>query len=88
MLQFFVRVAASRWTKILLVLLWALSLLFMINRGWVNESSETLPGGGTLHRTNYFDIRRNYLFVWLTLILIAYFAHMFKQRSLGYYGCN
>ena len=86
MLRLLVRVATSRWTKTLLVVLWFLNLLFMINRGWVNESWETLPGGGTLHRTNYFDIRRNYAFVWLTLILIAYLANMFKQRSLGYYG--
>jgi hypothetical protein len=86
MLKLLVRIASSRWTKIAVLLLWLISLLSMINRGWINESWEMLPGEGALQRSNYFDVRRNYLFVWLTLIVVAYLAHIFKQRSLGYYG--
>jgi uncharacterized membrane protein YeaQ/YmgE (transglycosylase-associated protein family) len=87
MLKRLVHIAGSRWTKILIVLLWILSLLLMIERGWVKESWENQSGGGSiLTGRNYFDIHRNALFVWMTLILIGYLAHKFKQRSLGYFG--
>src|SRR3954469_11052185 len=85
MLKRIVDIASSRWTKFVLLGLWILSLLWMINRGWVWESWEVVPGG-IEHRRNYFDIKRTPLFVWLTLILLGYIAHRLKRHSLGYYG--
>lgn len=85
-LRFLVHIANTRWMKALLVGVWLLSLLWMVNRGWVWESWQALPSGGIEHQQNYFDIRRNSLFVWSTLVLVAYLAHWFRQRSLGYYG--
>lgn len=86
MLKSLVQMASSWWTKGFLLVLWLLSLLFMVERGWVWESQEWLPDGGLLYRYKYWDIERTPLFVWLSLILLGYFAHLFRQRSLGYYG--
>ncbi len=85
MLELLVRMFASRWTKFMFLGLWVTSLLWMLERGWVWESWEVVPGGME-HRLNYFEIQRTPLFVWLSLILLGYLAHMLKIRSLGYYG--
>lgn len=58
----------------------------MISGGWVGYSWEALPNGQRLYRYNYFEIKRNYAFVWMTLIGIAYLANGLKRRWLGQYG--
>jgi hypothetical protein len=85
MLKKIVKIASSRWTKSAIATFWLLSMLLMIERGWVWESWKVVPEG-IEHRTNYFEIHRTALFVWLTLILLGYLAYYFKRRSLGYYG--
>jgi uncharacterized membrane protein len=33
-----------------------------------------------------FDIEHTRVFIWLTMVLLGYAAHSFRQWSLGYYG--
>lgn len=72
-------------TKIAVFVFWFLALLWMVQRGWVWESSEVVSGG-IEHSRNYFDIHRTALFIWLTLILMAYAAHQFRAWSKVYSG--
>ena len=86
MLKFLIKIAKFRWTKLLILSIWILSLLLMIDRGWVVDSWEWLPNGMKEHKQNYFDIKRNSFFIWTTFILFAYMANGLRKRSLGYYG--
>jgi hypothetical protein len=85
MLKRIAAISSSRWTIAILGITWLLSLLYMIDRGWVWESWEAVPGG-VEHRSNYFDIRRTPTFIWLTLIVFGYAAYFLRLRFLGYYG--
>jgi hypothetical protein len=59
---------------------------FLLELGWVWKSQEALETGVLIERYRSFDIKRTPVFVWLTMILVGYAAHLFRQRSLGYYG--
>lgn len=78
-----VSLATSRRLKIGVLVLWLLSLVSIFT--FVRESHEKFPGGSE-DRYNYFEIHRSALFVWLSLSLVGYAAHHFKQRSPGWYG--
>src|SRR5215472_5888144 len=85
MLRQLIRLANLRVTKIAVFVLWFLALLWVVQRGWVWESWEVVPGGME-HKRNYFDIHRTGLFIWLTLIVLAYAAHQFREWSKVYSG--
>jgi len=85
-LKFLVIVASSGWTKAALALVWLLSLCLVLHRGWAWERSGVLDQGTFFERYRSFVIERTPLFVWFSMILLAYAAHRFRQRSLGYYG--
>lgn len=86
MLKILVRIASSRWTKLMLIVLWLSSLLFVLFDGWALKSHQALESGVLVERYRYFDIAPTPVFVWLTMILIGYVAHLFRHCSLGYYG--
>jgi len=86
MLKLLVRIASSPWTKLAVAVLWFGSLVFMLHRGWVWERREILLKGVLVERYNHFDIELTPMFVWLTMILLGYLAHLFRHWSLGYYG--
>jgi hypothetical protein len=86
MLSTLVRIAASRWTKLVILLLWFGFLILMLLRGWIWQSSEVIDKGELTEHYNSFSIERTPVFVWLTMILLGYAAHLFKQWSLGSYG--
>jgi hypothetical protein len=85
MLRRLIQLSKLRATKVVLLFFWIFAFLWMVNRGWVRESREVVPGG-IEHRWNYFDIHRTALFIWLTLILLAYSAHQFRAWSKVYSG--
>jgi hypothetical protein len=64
----------------------ALVALWTINRAWVWESWERLPGGGVVHRSNYFDFRPSATLAFLSFPLIAYAMYKFKLKNLSYYS--
>ena len=86
MLKILVQIASSRSTKLTALLLWAWSLTLTLKHGWVWESHQVVDKGLVVERYLYFDIEHTPMFVWLTMILLGYAAHVFRQRSLGYYG--
>jgi len=86
MLKILVQIASSRFTKLTVLLLWAWSLTLTLKHGWVWESHQVVDKGLVVERYLYFDIEHTPMFVWLTMILLGYAAHVFRQRSLGYYG--
>jgi len=86
MLKTLVRVASSRWTKLIIALLWFGSLILVLQRGWVWESHEIVDKGELTEHYSSFDVERTPLFVWLTMMLLGYAAHLFKKWSLGSYG--
>ena len=86
MLKSLVRLASSPWTRLALLVLWLSSLVFVLARGWVWESHPVLEEGALVVRYKYFDIEHTPMFVWLTMIMLGYVAHLFRRWSLGYYG--
>ena len=86
MLNTLVDIASSRWTKLALVMLWLWSLILLLERGWVWESHQVVEQGVLVEHYISFDIEHTPVFIWLTMVLLGYAAHSFRQRSLGYYG--
>jgi hypothetical protein len=86
MLKSLVHIASSRWTKLTVIALWLWCLGFVLARGWIWESHEVVEQGGLLERYRYFDMEHTPVFVWLTMILVGYGAHLFRKRALGWYG--
>ena len=86
MLKLLVRTASSRFTKLTVLLLWTCSMVLILKRGWVWESHEVVDKGLLLERYTRFDIEHTPVFVWLSMILLGYAAHHFRQWSLGHYG--
>lgn len=76
---------ASKWLLGGIVILWIGALLWIVQRGYVWHEITWTPEGKVV-RSNFWDIERTPLFVWLTLVLAGYGAHVLKNRSLGYYG--
>ncbi|MFL5382625.1 MAG: hypothetical protein ACJ8GN_08955 [Longimicrobiaceae bacterium] len=67
------------------IVAWLLSLLWTADRSWVNESWERV-GDEVIHRTNYFDLDRRPLTVFMTVILFGYLAYLFRRTSLAVFG--
>jgi hypothetical protein len=86
MLKSLVSIASLRTTKVILFLLWVSSLASVLEHGWAWERHEALERGELVERYKYFDVESTPVFVWLTMILVGYAAHLFKERSPGYYG--
>ena len=86
MLNTLVDIASSRWTKLALVMLWLWSLVLVLERGWVWESHQVVEQGVLVEHYISFDIEHTRVFIWLTMVLLGYAAHSFRQWSLGYYG--
>jgi hypothetical protein len=84
MLKSLVCFASSRRTRYSILGMWVLSLLYMLDHGFL-WNWDLNPGDSELRR-NYISSERNALFIWITLIIIGYLAHRFRQRFLGYYG--
>jgi hypothetical protein len=86
MLNILVDIASSRWTKLALVVFWLWSLVLVLERGWVWESHEVVEKGVLVEHYISFDIEHTPVFIWLTMVLLGYAAHSFRQWSPGYYG--
>jgi hypothetical protein len=86
MLRLIVRLAVSPITISVLLLLWGWELFWMIRRGSATNATGAAPQAGATAPNPFWDAHRTASFAWLTLILLSYFAHWFKKKSLGYYG--
>jgi hypothetical protein len=87
MLSRLISFAQSKWSFAVICAAWAVSLAFVIGRGWVWENGDSSSGHGFEIRSDFFEIHRTREFVWLSLILASYGAYYLKKRSIRAFGC-
>jgi hypothetical protein len=75
------RLLANKVVRIGYICLLVLLVLFWIDRSWVWESWESIPGGGYEHKHNYFDFRPSAVLAFFAFPVVAYAVYRFKQRN-------
>jgi hypothetical protein len=79
-------IATKKWVMWVLFAILGVQIFLRVDKSWINESLEYLPGGGIEHKYNYFDFRRLAGTMYLGIPIVAYVALKFKQRKLAAYG--
>lgn len=81
-----VAISDNRWVRVSILILWLLSGLWTLERGWVWESWERSSTGSVIHRKNYFDLDRLPLFVATTTLIAGYLITRLRDNSKAYFG--